>query len=179
MSSNKSKDLTAMKNARLWVELRRPGALLIEASKKMARFPDKKNPGEWITHTVSEDVWGVFDLIACPLRRHYLIDLIQVTTITDGKLANVNARLSKVGTWVRDTFPPHQAPDWIGDIYVIGWVLRKHFRVWKWHWSKTDATHWGGWKELDPAPVKRPKEAGSVRAASAQTTPPSMGGPFD
>lgn len=168
-----------MGNARVWVENRHPGALLVEASKKLARYPDKKRPGEWITHTVAEDVWGVFDLLSFPitlLEPQGFVDLIQVTTITDGKLFNVNARLAKVGTWIRDTFPGGMEPHWLGHVFVIGWVSRKHFRVWRWHWSQTDAHHWGGWTELDPQPVKRPRKAAPTPAEAPELP---IGNPFD
>lgn len=166
-----------MRNARAWVQQRHPGAGTLEASKKILRFPDKKKPGEWVNHTAREDIWGVFDILAFPIDG--LVECIQVTSIVDGSLGPVKARLSKVGTWIRDTFPNGGAPAWVDEIYVIGWVSRKHFQIWRWSWDRAGAHHWGRWDELEPEPVRKPKAARSVPVVSVSALGECSGNPFD
>ena len=164
--SNKSKGDTAMRNARTWVANNYPGAESLEAGKRVARYPHPSKPGEWMMHTIAEDLFGVFDIMVFPtIARQGGVACIQVTTITDGKLGAVNARKAKVGTWIRDNFAAGDEPDWMGDIFVIGWVSRKHFRVWEWQWVRTGAKTWGRWDELEPQRVTRPKQAAAACAA--------------
>ncbi len=162
-----------MRNARIWVSNRHPGAPTLEAGKRVARFPNKDKPGEWIMHTLAEDLFGVFDLMVFPRLKQLGIDCIQVTTITDGKLSAVAARKAKVGQHIRDTYYSGEKPAWLGDVFIIGWVSRKHFRIWRWSWVRTDATHWGRWDEQDPETAKPAKQAAAARgdARTALATP--------
>ena len=169
--SSKSAGETAMAHARAWVNQRHPGALLLEAGARLSRFPDKTRPGEWITHTVREDLHGLFDMEVKPTQPGELVDLIQVTTIgkrTGGELdlSLVRARQAKVGNFARTTL--HGArPTWLGGLYVVGWVQKKHLRIWLWSWEQQSATRFGGWKEQEPDPAKLPKRARNADAPPA------------
>lgn len=161
--STKSTGLTAMKNARKWIALRYPeGTPVLEAGKSLKSF---FRDGERITLTVREDLFGVIDIAIFPRRRGF-VEFIQVTSINAaGSLSAVNTRKKKVGDWLKIVFNRRQ-PLWLGPTFVIGWVQRKHFRVWEWDWDLLD------WIEGDPQPVKLPKPDRKRAAAAAQKAPP-------
>jgi len=162
-----------MKHGRAWVDDLWPGSLVLEAGARLSRFPDRKRPGEWITHTVREDLFGVFDLAVFPMPRMHGgyvcaddISLIQVTTITDDSMSAVNERKTKVAKWVRAYFPELK-PHWLANVYVVGWVARKHLRIWWWDWKPVSANKVGTWVEADPHLAKLPKQAPSASASTA------------
>ncbi len=148
-----------------------PGSSVLEANKKVGRFPggkDARGETTWINRTIEEDLFGVFDLAVFPLDAR--VDLVQVTTVGDGgKLSNVKTRQAKVGTWVRDTHGRH-CPPWVGGIYVVGWVPRKHLRIWRWEWKQADAHRFGCWIEDPPDPAKLPRPERTSSAKSAPGT---------
>ncbi len=155
--STKSTGKTAVAHTRAWIEEIHPGAKILEASKKVGRFPGgKDSSGEtiWINRTVEEDIFGVFDL--CVFSRAVFVDLIQCTTI-GRDLSAVRARQSKVGNWIRNNYAI-SPPLWLGNIYVVGWVPRTHLRIWQWSWEQMDAHTFGGWQEQTPAAAKLPKK---------------------
>ena len=167
--STKSAGQTAVAHTRAWMEERHPGAKVLEASKKVGRFPGGKDPsGEtiWINRTVEEDIFGVFDL--CVFPRASLIALIQCTTI-GRDLSAVRARQSKVGNWVRNTYGD-APPVWLGSVYVVGWVPRKHLRIWRWVWEQMDAHTFGGWQEQSPAAAKLPKKERTALAIAQSSS---------
>ncbi len=178
--STKSAGQTAVAHTRAWIGDIHPGSLILEASKKVGRFPGgKDSSGEtiWINRTVEEDIFGVFDLCVFPVYDVFAgntvtlepvkigVELIQATTI-GRDLSAVRARQSKVGNWIRNTFPK-RPPRWLGDIYVVGWVPRKHLRIWRWVWEQMDAHTFGGWQEQSPAAAKLPKPGRSAPATDS------------
>lgn len=171
-----------MAHARAWVSQEFPGALSLEAGARLSRFPDKFRPGEWITHTVREDLFGVLDLAVFPpatgppFLENYGVQFIQVTTITDGEMTAVHKRMEKVGFWVRAHYPRNQ-PDWLGAIFVVGWVPRTHLRIWQWSWEQVSATRYGTWKEQEPHLAKLPKVERSAAAPKALAS--VLSNPFD
>ncbi len=177
--SSKSTGKTAIAHTRAWVESSYPGSSVLEASKKVARFPGGKDAsGEtiWINRTVEEDIFGVFDLAAFPLTRQrnhaavrvgYGVMLIQTTTI-GRDLSAVRHRQHKVAEWVRATHG-EVSPMWLGGIYVVGWVPRKHLRIWLWEWKQMDAHTFGGWREMAPDPARLPKLERKASAATARS----------
>tara|TARA_R110000751_G_scaffold52041_2_gene113586 strand:- start:1864 stop:2409 length:546 start_codon:yes stop_codon:yes gene_type:complete len=178
--SKKSKGETSMKHARAWVESRHSGAQLLEAGARLSRFPDKNRPGEWITHTTTEDLFGVFDIGVFPTDGSNLIELIQVTTMSLGSRSAVASRKTKVGSWVRTHL--NSRPAWLAGIYVVAWVPRTHLRIWAWDWSPLELSRQslegeprGRWVELPADPAKLPKMVRKTRAqpgrASAEQNP--------
>ena len=155
-----------MKHARAWVAERYPGAPTLEAGKTLKRFPDPSRQGEWITQTVREDLFGCIDIAVFP--QDSRVELIQVTSIPDsGDTKAVRYRKIKVADWIHDNFPERR-PDWCGNVYVVGWVNRKHLRVWCYYWP--GGGYIQGWVEQPPALAKLPK--------LARKTPP-VPGPAD
>ncbi len=180
--SSKSAGKTAVAHARAWVAERYPCAGILEASKKVGRFPGQKARDgtvlEWVNRTVSEDIFGVFDLCVFPFERSesgkYLVDLIQVTTIGQREpgtdhLSKIRERQSKVGRFARTRLNA-ECPDWLGALYVVGWVQRKHLRIWRWSWERSDAHHVGRWQEDKPVLAKLPKLARSSRGVLGSTS---------
>lgn len=166
-----------MAHARAWVDERYSKPLILEAQARLSRFPDKDKPGEWITHTVREDLHGVFDMEVKPTEPGALIELIQVTTVGmresgDLDLSLVRVRQAKVAAFARDTLNGAH-PAWLGGLYVVGWVQRKHLRIWRWTWDRRDAHRLGGWVEDDPAIAKLAKVERSSRAACQSTSGPA------
>lgn len=172
--STKSAGMTAMAHARAWVNEIHPGSRLLEASKSVKSFPmfDRRT-GEAtrVSRTVREDIWGTFDIAVFP--RSELIDLIQVTTI-GRDLSAVRARQKKVGVFVCNQYKGLK-PGWLGGVYVVGWVQRKHLRIWAWSWKRVDAHTFGGWVEMEPDPAKLPKRTAS---GDASTDPASTDHPM-
>jgi hypothetical protein len=164
-----------MAHARAWVTSQHPGSLVLEAGARLSRFPDRHNPGEWITHTVREDLFGVFDMIVFPTRGSGgLIHCIQVTSITSGLLNAVRSRQKKVAAWIHEELKSR--PYWLAEISLVAWVSRKHLRVWAWDWSPQDAHRQGGWREQPPHPAKLPKVSRNTSAPSASSS--SQPSPF-
>ena len=164
--SSKSAGRTAMAHARAWVDQRHSRPLILEAGARLARYPDKKRPGEFITHTVREDLHGLFDFEVKPTTPDAFVELIQVTTIGKREtgadhLSLVRARQAKIGAFARTTLRGER-PAWLGEIYVVGWVQRKHLRIWRWTWERRDAHSVGGWVEDPPAAAPLPKLARSA-----------------
>ena len=170
--STKSAGMTAMAHARAWVAERHPGSLVLEAGARLSRFPDKNRTGEWITHTVREDLFGVFDLAVFPTHvGHLALELIQATTIARD-LSAVRVRQAKVGNWIHHALQDRR-PRWLDRVFVVGWVSRKHLRIWEWSWEARDAHTPGGWIEQATAPAKLPKRDASGGASKdpASTDP--------
>lgn len=181
--STKSAGKTAVAHARAWMSSIHPGSLVLEANKRVGRFPDTKdragNVLEWKNRTVEEDLFGVFDLAVFPvpyldpLNRRSGLSLIQVTTISKSAgLTNVRTRLTKVGKWTRSQLGGNK-PCWLEDIYVVGWMPRKHLRIWSWSWELRDLPvmeTFGGWVEREPALAKLPKR---VALHDASSGPPN------
>ena len=177
--STKSAGKTAIAHTRAWVESCYPGSSVLEASKKVARFPGGRDAsGEiiWINRTIEEDIFGVFDLAAFPLTRQrhpgavrqgYGVMLIQTTTI-GRDLSAIRLRQRKVSEWVRDTHG-EVSPMWLGGVYVVGWVPRKHLRIWIWEWKQLDAHTFGGWREMAPDPARLPKRERKDVAKTARS----------
>lgn len=161
-----------MAHARAWVTDNHPGSRLLEASKSVKSYPmfDRRT-GEAtrVSRTVREDIWSVFDIAVFPAPgpddyAGQLVDLVQVTTIARD-LSAVRARQKKVGTFVRNQYKG-KCPAWLGNVYVVGWVPRKHLRIWRWEWKQFDAHTFGGWAEQDPADAKLPKRTASSVAST-------------
>jgi hypothetical protein len=166
---SKSKGITSMKHARAWVDIIYPGALHIEAKPRIKWVPrgDKLQP-----MSVEEDIWGVFDLLAFPIRDFSRVHCLQITTVgKDGhSTSNVSVRRRKVQHWIDDCLPP-EPPAWLGDIAVMAWVPRKHFRRWLWDWPARD--WWETPTCLAPLPRKEPADPAPVqRPASDPCHPP-------
>lgn len=168
-----------MNHARAWVTIRHPGredakgkvvpVVTHEAGKVVFWIPD--DSGVRVPRTRSEDIFGVFDIAVYP--HDEPIELIQVTTIgLSGELSAVRARQEKVRSWIMGSFG-RTPPPWLGEIYVIGWVHGKHFRIWEWQWVQTDRTHFGRFDEREPERAPIPKSTGKTRgqapAAAAQS----------
>lgn len=139
------KGVTAMKHARAWVDIRYPGALSLESFPRLYWIPlDARRVAagrsfepkrEMIPRTHQEDLFGCFDLIVFPFDWR-MLNLVQVTTMhADGtdKTGTVATRKKKIAAWAR-AMEISEEPAWIGEITLMGWVPRKHFRVWTWEW---------------------------------------------
>lgn len=167
--STKSTGNTAMDHARDWAEMFYLGAPTLEAGKMVKRFPDPDNPSEFRTMTVSEDIFGVFDLAIFSPKR---VELLQVTTVTAGSLSAVNTRKTKVQGWLEENYTSR--PDWMGRVLVIGWVPRKHFRVWEWVFQTLTPSYW-----FEGAPVTPPKRARKTSLTPKHSGPSEEAHPFD
>lgn len=153
-----------MAHARAWVETIHPGSLIIEASAVIKRIPRIQPDGSTLfePRAMREDIWGCFDLVVCPRANESLVDLVQVTSIRSG-MQNVEARKAKVGKWVKAFFPTGP-PAWLGDIYVVGWVPRKHLRIWSWRFQRTGRHTFGTWREDPPSAAKLPTKVRKTAA---------------
>lgn len=169
--STKSRGELAMKHARAWVKQRHPGALSLEAKPQRMRVPSKTHRGEVNVFNKSEDHWGVFDLIVFPVETSPFIELIQVTSVSEGKdaLSAVYERKKKVGDWIVKRLS-NRRPGWCGGTYVIGWVPRQHFLVWRWNWAES------AWSTQPSAPA--PLTTASRSSASGPALLPGET-PFD
>jgi hypothetical protein len=166
MASSK-KGQTAMAHARAWVLQRYPGALTLEAYPRIAWIPAKQDIARGIGPrrpiTIQEDLFGCFDLIVFPHGYQERVQLVQVTTMhADGtdQTGTVATRKKKINTWIKMTWPmfgdwSFAKPGWLGGIYLLGWVPRRHFRVWE--RQSLD------WKEGPPATAPLPRK-GSGKA---------------
>jgi hypothetical protein len=133
----------------------------LEAGARLSRFPDKKKPGEFITHTVREDLFGVFDLAVFPVAGpRPRVQFVQVTSLTGDSMSAVRSRQAKVANWIRLNLSSR--PVWLGDISLVAWVSRKHLRIWEWDWTQQDAHRQGGWREQPSHPAKLPKVSRSA-----------------
>jgi len=139
-----------MKHARAWVATRYPGALTIEAKPRISWIPMKG--GERRPISVEEDIWGVFDLAVFPMGGR--VELLQITAPS-----GVSARKKKISDWVHGSGIEERGnlailPMWLGEIRLLAWVPRKHFRQWVWFWPEQK------WVEgpvlLAPLPRKSP-----------------------
>ncbi len=165
-----------MKHARAWVKGQYPGALVIEAKPRIAWIPTKKGR---IPRSISEDIFGCFDLMVMPAatlsgistRRAFssndptwtntkLTHLLQITTLGVGRGA-ATTRMSKIALWIHEALADEN-PHWLGTIKVMGWVPRKHFRVWEWSWEPLDAHRPMGWKEGVPVRAPLPRKTQSA-----------------
>jgi len=152
MSKTRTGEL-AMTHARAWARIIHPGSLLIEAKPQIKRVPD--GHGGKLARNVREDIWGVFDLLVFPAGDY--VDCVQVTTGMGG----VSKRKKKVARWIEDSIPKLWVgcrPTWLGGVYVITWIRRKHFRVWRWDFLKS------AWTELPNAPAPLPPVGAKTRA---------------
>lgn len=177
--STKSAGITAMNHARAWVTENHPGSRSLEASKSVKSYPmfdQKTGEGRRVSRTVREDIWSVFDIAVFPA--FDCVDLIQVTTIGHGgkSLSGVRERQKKVGTFVRNQYKKLK-PGWLGHIYVVGWVPRKHLRIWRWKWKQFDAHTFGGWVEQEPAAARLPKRT-ALGAANREWDTGELDVPF-
>lgn len=115
-----------MEHAKGWAYLVHPDALLIEAKPAIMRTPDGR------VMTREEDIWGVFDLLVCP-RTACPIQALQVTSAKGGA---ASTRRAKVAEWIKGAPLCGERPFWLGGAHVIAWVSRRHFRWWRWDWSR-------------------------------------------
>jgi len=141
-----------MKHARAWVAKTYPGALTIEAKPRISWIP--MQGGERRPISVEEDIWGVFDLLVFPkfCPPYWLspkVELLQVTAPS-----GVSARKKKIREWVENEELFDAAPGWLGEIRLLAWVPRKHFRQWVWLWCDQEWVE--GPKLLAPLSRKAP-----------------------
>jgi hypothetical protein len=165
------------------VDIHYPGALTLEAWPRLAWIPMKRanvaaarargrrvKDQERIPITIQEDLFGCFDLIVFPREKQAdptcewpeCLVCVQVTTMhADGtdRTGTVATRKKKIATWFQTELEGWH-PDWLSQILVLGWVPRKHFRVWEWNGL--------GWKEQSPAPAPLPKKARAKSSPSRE-----------
>ena len=156
-----------MAHARAWAATRFPGALTLEAFPRIAWIPEKVTVADLITArpaarrrpiSIQEDLFGCFDLIVFPTQPYGApgLQLVQVTTMNaDGtdRTGTVAHRKQKVSEWYASALD-NEEPEWLDRILLLGWVPRKHFRVWE---------LWGsGWREgprvTAPLPRTKPRK---------------------
>jgi hypothetical protein len=151
---------TAMKHARAWAATSYPGALCLEAGARLAWIPDGKRPGERRPISLSEDLFGTFDLAVFPVARHDdRVQLVQVTTMpASGHVTGtVTGRRHRVAHWIEHELGSGQ-PMWLGQVAVIAWIPRRHFRRWVWRWGTS------AWEETEPLLAPLPRKARETRA---------------
>ena len=163
-----------MGHAREWCAARWPAAPPPEEARPDLRWiPDGK--GGFRPMTAAHDFWGVFDLLVAD--PHEGVLGIQVTTAQPnesnarGATSHAAERRRKIETWLRDEYGDLPCPI---TCYVIAWVARRHFRIWRWwpaEWAVDGATLEqrrvdGRWEELRPEKASgRPSPAPLLEAA--------------
>ena len=140
-----------MKHARAFAAQRYPNALVLEAKPRLVWIPTKTGR---IPRSIAEDIFGMFDLLVLPPQSR--IALLQITTLTDGKVSAASKRKTKIGAWMRETFTAADPPPWMGRVSVMGWIPRKHFRVWMWAFQAQE------WIEMEPQKAPLPKAKGKA-----------------
>jgi len=165
--SSKQADKTAMGHALEWCARRWPSSPEPEVARPDLRWIPN-GQGGLRPMSAHHDFFGVFDIIVAP-QGHGVVG-IQVTSATPredqqtGDTSLASKRRQKIEAWITEHYGDGPCPF---ECYVIAWVARRHFRVWRWqpaHYSVNGLLEErlvpGYWEELPPEPGRlKPRAA--------------------